>query len=122
MSNPANYNKFFMAELDKDQVIKEQAEKIATLESAVAEQGENIAELLIELATTREVNKALTDKIEQEPAKEKTADTFEIDGKTIGFAFSKMNHKGTVITPAEVLASEELQRELVEIKSGMLKH
>ena len=47
--------------------------------------------------------------------------SFTYEGETYGFAQKKITLKKQVITPIEVLASPELQKQLVEMKSGMIK-
>lgn len=47
--------------------------------------------------------------------------TFTHEGQKYGFAIPRVNHKGIIITPVEVCASEDLQKELISKKSGMIK-
>ena len=48
-------------------------------------------------------------------------ETFEHEGIVYGFVYPGINYKGEVITADHILASKNLQEELVKIKSGMLK-
>lgn len=92
----------------------------------ITEQQEKIKSLEKELTLTKAVNDEMSRQIEAgtitPPAAAAAEDTFQHDGKTIGFRFKKMHHNGMVITAAEVIASKDLQKELYESKSGMLKY
>lgn len=126
-------------------LITEQQEKIAALEKdlsllskqvpagtdsadkvLITQQQEKINSLEKELSLTKTVNEELTTQIESgiitQPAAAPATDTFQHDGKTIKFRFNKLHHNGKVITPAQVIASKDLQKELYESKSGMLKY
>lgn len=82
-----------------------------------------------ELNSTLEVNKALTLEVERisttsaEPFPSKSsvsADTFELAGKTYGFAYHATIFHQEKITADEVLASKDLQQELVDLGSGFI--
>jgi predicted RND superfamily exporter protein len=85
-----------------------------------------------EASLTVKVNTDLAKKVEQlekrlkevpkaEASKSRVSDkTFKIGEDVYGFRKAGINHKNQVITAAEVLASENLQNELVEIGSGMI--
>lgn len=47
--------------------------------------------------------------------------TFENAGIKYGFVIPQVIHKGILITPVEVCADAELQQQLIERKSGMIK-
>lgn len=75
-----------------------------------------------------EVNKELTLEIENhktEPAEALqpgfvSKETFEFKKEVYGFKMHGVNHNGTVITIADVLAKKDLQADLIKIKSGMI--
>ena len=85
-----------------------------------------------EISLTVKVNEGLTKKVESLEKKVKEAPkaevnasrisdkTFKIGEDEYGFRKAGINHKNNVITANEVLASEDLQKELVTIGSGMI--
>lgn len=85
-----------------------------------------------ELMLTLEINQKLTEQIDQlsksrqvppaqVPIKANNSDSiFTLDGQAYGFKKPALNMDGRIITPAEVLASQELQKKLVTIKSGFI--
>lgn len=93
-------------------------------------EGENL-NLRMELENTVAVNERLSaelataghrDQAPQAPQPEGVSEsTFELDGNVFGFRRRKVQEDGQIITADEVMASEDLQRKLVEMGSGMLK-
>lgn len=111
-------------------VIKTAEELQTLLDTAIAEK-ENLQRQLI---TALEANYALTAEVEMlsnaaqglvKKAEEKIVNlaehVFEYAGKIFGFNYPKLTRKGgQVITPVEVKASPDLQKELVESGSSMI--
>lgn len=80
------------------------------------------AELSKELASFSEKNlEAVVEKAQKQEAPKLSAETFKVDGKEYGFVSPVMMFKKVRITNADVLASPELQAELVNAKAGMVK-
>lgn len=102
------------------------------LKKSVEELTEIVLKSQSEVGLTVKVNEGLTKKVESLEKKIKEAPkadaatsrisekTFKIGDETYGFKKAGINHKNQVITAAEVLASEDLQKELAEIGSGMI--
>jgi hypothetical protein len=106
---------------------KAKATTTATKEAATPD----LAALLQENEQLKATNAALVEQIEKLSALPQPAapvanvcistETFELSGQQYGFALAKMNFKGKLITSAEVLADDELQKQLIAMKSGMIK-
>lgn len=54
-------------------------------------------------------------------AKKADVPTFELDGKKYGFELLSVSFKGTRITAEQVCADVELQKQLINRQSGMIK-
>jgi len=93
-------------------------------------------ELRAENETLKAVNDSLTAEVEKlsekdlqkvvdqakaKPKPELSKETFEVDGAKYGFVSPVMQFKKQVITCSDVLASKELQAQLVAANSGMIK-
>lgn len=94
------------------------ADQSITPESLIAE----LKRLKEDYAALQELNEAYEaelSKVSSTPTKEEEK-TFEHDGKNYGFALPGVNHKEKVIYADDVIQSIELQKELVEIGSGMI--
>lgn len=84
------------------------------------------AKIAGELKTTVKVNTELAKKIEQGPPgveKAKSAISnkkFKVGDQEFGFKKAAVMYNGNKITAVEVLASEQLQKDLVSIQSGMI--
>lgn len=50
----------------------------------------------------------------------KDEETFTVDNTVYGFRFKKLNHKGRGINATNVCADEALQKELIDMGSGMI--
>lgn len=124
----------------KTQPAETTAEQIKTTKKAPAANRKNqevaaLKKVLLEkeneLAAVYQVNEALREEVEQlskagniplkPQASPLTAHRFTLDGETFGFKYPAVMYKGQKITPVEIMADENLQRELLGIKSGMLK-
>ncbi len=113
------------------------AERVATLEQEktqllveVAALNQEIGRIANERDSTIMVNQDLTNKIETgvkvemvdpSTANRISAESFKSEGKEYEFAFARMTNKDGVITANEVIASEALQRQLIESGSGMIR-
>lgn len=85
---------------------------LKTVNENLVKEVTNISEKSMQLL----VNKAA------EKAKETVStETFEVEGETYGFVSPVCMYKGQRITATEVLASKELQAELVANKIGLIK-
>lgn len=88
------------------------------------------AELQSQLDDALAVNAALVaefDKVPAQPAPTvKAADFktlfFEYEGGKKGFNYSSIYHKNKKISAEQISLSEDLQRELIAMNSGMIKH
>jgi hypothetical protein len=117
---------------DNDGLLKQLGEKdakILELEKDNKVLSEKNESLSVELDKAVKVNADLSALVESEPAEvtEEEAEpapsfgSFEVDGKSHDIVFKKIHHKGVTITAEEVLASENLQKELVAMGSGMVR-
>jgi len=82
------------------------------------------ASLAAELEATKAINAELTKEIESLSTKADTGNSdaaFEIEGQIFGFHFHKAVFLGNAITHTDVLNSADLQKQLVEAGSGMIK-
>jgi len=86
-------------------------------------------ELKAENANLLKANEALTLEVEKLSSAPQSATpapaqlskaTFKLGADEYGFAYPAVMHNGEKITADHVLASEDLQKELVEIQSGFL--
>jgi hypothetical protein len=95
---------------------------------------EEIQALQNELAAVYQHNAALQEEIEmilalgdvKQPRSAQSTQmmanaTFTLDGKTYGFNFGAAVYKGQKITPLEIAADENLQRELISKSAGIIK-
>lgn len=81
-----------------------------------------------ELDTTVKINEELTRQIETTPINqvsvidksEVSKKTFKVEGETYGFKKLAVMYKGQKVGADEVLASKDLQAELVKIQSGLI--
>ncbi|MBV9989369.1 MAG: hypothetical protein JO301_16945 [Chitinophagaceae bacterium] len=108
------------------------AEKVAALEGEIERLGKENARLQNENKAFDATNKELLQKInevtdiknvtkgELKAAPSFSDKQFTVDGQTYGFNFPKTTLRKTPITVDDVMASEDMQRELVELGSGML--
>lgn len=102
---------------------------IEQLEKEVADLKLENKELAGENALLDALNKDLTLEIEELKAGSEitvpdgfiSKESFEVDGTTWGFVIPGINHNSKVVTPEIVMADKRLQKELVKIKSGMLR-
>lgn len=82
-------------------------------------------ELEVELDAAIKVNTELTKEvagIELKPAMPTLSDnTFKVGKTTYAFAIHAVIFEGQKITNADVLGSQDLQKKLVEMQSGMIK-
>jgi hypothetical protein len=82
-----------------------------------------------ELLSVYQVNEELKAEIEKATSgKQPTAggqpfqtQSFELDGEKYGFQFGATMYKGQKITPVEIMADENLQKELIAINAGIIK-
>lgn len=115
--------------------LKESETKLQESNKALEDTKKELEETKNELDTTVEINAELSAKVSElssaaaqskKPvAAEKIvlpSGTFKVDDVTYGFAFARISTKEHgVITAKEVLASESLQKYLVQVGSGMVK-
>lgn len=105
----------------------------AAPEAELVQLRQQLADKDAELQLTLRVNEQLTAELQRlgqyDPQQQQrkaapvttSAATFQYDGTTYGFAMVQVRYKGQVITYEQVLASDQLQADLVAMGSGMIK-
>lgn len=117
-------------------IAKDQEKQLEELRAEHLRQDKQVEALLEENASLKAVNAELSKELEKQsetnvqaavdkaaatPKPVLSTETFDVDGSEYGFAFPVMMYKGKRITNADVLASKDLQAELVNSKAGMVK-
>lgn len=100
------------------------------LQKALDDERKNSAKLKSDLDAALQVNEELTAKLDDNALQPVTAEpqqkdtvsdkTFKVGGSTYGFKKIRLSHKGALVTATEILASKDLQKELVDMSSGMI--
>ena len=111
--------------------VEELIKIIIEQQSAVSAKDAELKSKQDELNLTTDINNELNSKVEElsknAPASTEkkshsgiSKETFTVNNKKYGFKKPRINHSNQVITADEILASKELQEQLVKIGSGMI--
>lgn len=102
-----------------------------TLTTSILELQEKLTNALVELNVSNEINTELSNKVKElsnasikleAPSKTASVDgkSFMLDGEEYGFCYPAVNHNKVKLTMADVIASVELQKELVAVNSSFV--